>query len=69
MNHKDRLKKKGFDFFTSFMALEQDVPLYKEVYLNKAREAGYASIIICRTKKDDDGMCYSEVWTNKVKVK
>lgn len=67
MNHKDMLKKKGFDFFTSFMAWERDVPLYKEVYLSKAREAGYTSIIVCRTKKDDDGMYYFEVWTNKVK--
>lgn len=66
MNHKERLTKQGLEYFTSFMAWKQDSIMYKEVYLNRAREAGYTSIAIFQTKKDKDGMYYFEVWTNKI---
>ena len=49
------------------MALERDIDIYKEVYLNRARDAGYTSIAIFQTKKYKDGMYCFEVWTNKVK--
>ena len=67
MNHKERLTKKGLEFFTSFMALERDIDIYKEVYLNRAREVGCTSIAIFQAKKYKDGMYCFEVWTNKVK--
>lgn len=67
MNHKERLTKQGLEYFTSFMAWKQDINIYKEVYFNRAKEAGHTSIAIFQTKKDEDGMCYFEVWTNKVK--
>jgi len=66
MNHKERLTKQGLEYFTSFMAWKQDINIYKEVYLNRAREAGYTSIAIFQKKKDKDGMYYFEVWTNKI---
>lgn len=49
------------------MAWKQDINIYKEVYLNRAKVAGCTSIAIFQTKKDEDGMYYFEVWTNKIK--
>ena len=66
MNHKERLTKQGLEYFTSFMAWKQDINIYKEVYFNRAKEAGCTSIAIFQTKKDKDGIYYFEVWTNKI---